>query len=724
MSLLKNTSDFSQVAQVIQVIEAEKPQSGYNSTLKNNGYANGYTQEQLDNNANNAADTTAQKPSINIQGMIENDHKKKELLEANNNNEQQQFKDISSLFPYQERVIKIFLKDSLDANYNLNKNAIITTQQQKDDTETEDPIMKISNDDDDNFEQAESGDILISCNSSIPLRLLMLKDNFIIADNKAFEIIIKFIAQFTDNTKGFYSLTKTFFKTVHNQLEYELKEGKDKTELQKIINKAIRNKNKFIYRTNIESTYGALCFEHMKHIFKDVIRVGGALFDLKNRRYFDNNKAFDTCFARNGQEFILNTELLYKKEKKELIPYYKVNTTISAYKALHEAETPHDIIRRCDAIVNNPFKEYGIHHEGNKTYFNTFIKPFVRRVNYENDMQGIDLFFSILFAQYIQSDLEALLNWLAQIAQEPFKKLGYALFLQGTQGTGKNVIIEKLPYYFLTGLRKDIDAEHELFSSYHKIINAEIFKGTTNPFMRDVFFMAISEVKDFTTSDMNALKEKINGSELTIKQHYHAPEFIPNRINFAFASNHKNGLRIEQNERRYLCIFSKFQSREDLIAGGYIDTETGKSDYWKAVFDWLHNQDGYAKLYDYFLKRDVSQVTKRDAPVTSSKHDAVIAGFDNYTHLLSEYDLPEVITACQARELIQRKDKTYTSVNRVASALNKLGYEKHPIMNNYDRQIRYNNKKYVIYVKNESIYKNETDKNTLCSLAETFFKAF
>jgi hypothetical protein len=79
MSLLKNTSDFSQVA---QVIEAEKQQSGYNSTLKNNGYANRYTQEQLDNNA---ADATPQPPKINLQKLNENALKKQQSEQAINN---------------------------------------------------------------------------------------------------------------------------------------------------------------------------------------------------------------------------------------------------------------------------------------------------------------------------------------------------------------------------------------------------------------------------------------------------------------------------------------------------------------------------------------------------------------------------------------------------------------------------------------------------------------
>ena len=68
---------------------------------------------------------------------------------------------------------------------------------------------------------------------------------------------------------------------------------------------------------------------------------------------------------------------------------------------------------------------------------------------YENDIQGIDLFFHIMKAQYTQDDLEALLNWLAQLAQQPYIKLGYAPFLQGTNGTGKNILLKNLPHYFL-----------------------------------------------------------------------------------------------------------------------------------------------------------------------------------------------------------------------------------------------------------------------------------
>lgn len=68
MSILKNTSDFSKIEINTDATETNKPQSGYNSTLENNGYANGYTQEQLDkivNDANNPPDTTAQSEQAN-----------------------------------------------------------------------------------------------------------------------------------------------------------------------------------------------------------------------------------------------------------------------------------------------------------------------------------------------------------------------------------------------------------------------------------------------------------------------------------------------------------------------------------------------------------------------------------------------------------------------------------------------------------------------------------
>lgn len=63
MSLLKNTSDFSQVEIHTETTEANKPQAGYNSTLENSGYANGYApdataQSEQANNDNELNETT------------------------------------------------------------------------------------------------------------------------------------------------------------------------------------------------------------------------------------------------------------------------------------------------------------------------------------------------------------------------------------------------------------------------------------------------------------------------------------------------------------------------------------------------------------------------------------------------------------------------------------------------------------------------------------------
>jgi|GEM_PF-6020991 len=543
--------------------------------------------------------------------------------------------------------------------------------------------------------------------------------NNITIDNKeTFEIIIKAIAKFTHDKKGFDEVLGIFFENIKKQLY----ESEYKTELQAIIKDAIKTTSKFICKTNSQSAYGALCVEHMKHIFKNIIKVSGGLFCLKERKYITDNKSFDNIYSRSGQEFILNVRYGTKEKRNETIEYYKINTTTSAYKAIIEAEFSDDAVKRCDKIVNNPHKEYGFYTESNEKCFNIFIKPNVKKIDWTTDKKGVERFLKIHKEQYTNADYEALLNWLAQIAQNPFRKLGYAPFVQGTHGSGKSTLTHNIPHYCITGLRLTID-QHPIKDKYCQLIEANTFTEKTNPYMRDCFFMIISEVKDFTIKDMNALKEKITGHQLTINQHYKNPEFIDNKINFAFASNYRNGLKIEANERRYLPIFSKFQSKYNLIDAGYMDNISQKSSYFNEIYEWLENKDGYAKIYDYLLKRDVSQVSTRNAPITDSMQDAVKASHDQYTSILSDYgdDLPAVITACQAADLIQRKDQSCRSVKRIAKALTNLEYEKHPLMHHVTR-IRYNKKRYTIYVKSNSGYKNETDKDIICSIAENLYK--
>ncbi len=135
------------------------------------------------------------------------------------------------------------------------------------------------------------------------------------------------------------------------------------------------------------------------------------------------------------------------------------------------------------------------------------------------------------------------LNWLAGIMQTREKQLTAWVF-KGVQGTGKNVLLERvLQPLFGTDQARKVENQ-ELHSEF-------------NPWLQNAMFIAFNEVvydKNTTASVKSKLKAIITDPVITINEKQVRNYDITNNVNCIFFSNEKIPVIIENQDRRFNVV--------------------------------------------------------------------------------------------------------------------------------------------------------------------------
>ena len=190
-----------------------------------------------------------------------------------------------------------------------------------------------------------------------------------------------------------------------------------------------------------------------------------------------------------------------------------------------------------------------------------------------------------------------LLDYIADMIQNPQKLPEVALIFKSKQGLGKDLMINYL--------EKMIGEEYVFRTSD---ITRDIF-GTFNPAVRGKLLVQFNELqgregfahkerfKDFITAD------KLNINEKNVKQFT-----IKNSIRPIVFSNNLNPIEIPADDRRFVCF-----------KGGDLIAPEKRNEYYNPLFDNLKNPVYVDYLYSYFTERDISQLDlKRQRPITQA----------------------------------------------------------------------------------------------------------
>ncbi len=273
----------------------------------------------------------------------------------------------------------------------------------------------------------------------------------------------------------------------------------------------------------------------------------------------------------------------------------------------------------------------------------------------------------------VGDDADMLLSYMAYCVQNPGKKVQWWPVIQGCPGNGKSMLLSIIRYC--------LGEEH-----YHEPDTAKMVRNGIdfNAWVVGCLFVGMEEVYASNRREfLEGFKRYVTNYSLTIRPMYGAEYTGDNRANGMVLTNHRDGVPIDDVERRYAPMFTAQQSRADMIRDGM-----GGS-YFPDLWTWLR-ADGYA-IVNHFLKTHAVNnewVLSAVAPVTSSTREAVSASLGR-----AEQEIMESIeqgepgfaggwvSSIMLDRLLDAK-RVVVPRNKRKEMMEKLGYEVHPGLTN------------------------------------------
>lgn len=189
---------------------------------------------------------------------------------------------------------------------------------------------------------------------------------------------------------------------------------------------------------------------------------------------------------------------------------------------------------------------------------------------------------------------EYLLDWLAQMVQEPWIPPGVAVCLLSDQGTGKGV--------FMNYIGK-IPGQH-----YKPIIDKQQLLGQFTGQLEDAILVFADELYwDGKKGDTGILKGLITEKTRMMEKKYMEPFPVMNCVHLVIASNEKWAIPAEMGDRRFFVLKVSEEKK-------------GDSAYFKALAHEMESGGPQALLH-LLLNRDISSFTPGQFPKTAARVD-------------------------------------------------------------------------------------------------------
>lgn len=207
----------------------------------------------------------------------------------------------------------------------------------------------------------------------------------------------------------------------------------------------------------------------------------------------------------------------------------------------------------------------------------------------ERDKRNIEIVkhhFTHLFPDERESRI--FMDYIAYIVQNPDKRPGWAVLIQGTEGDGKTFFGE------LLGVMLGSDNVRMLSP---KTIQSD-FNGWAEG--QQVVFVEEIRLQGHNRYDiLNQVKPLITNNVIEIHRKGVDPYNIPNTSSYILATNYRDALPLTENDSRYFVLFSRFQTLFSLKK-----FRESHPDYYADLYDAISESPG--ALLSYFLNHEIS----------------------------------------------------------------------------------------------------------------------
>jgi virulence-associated protein VapD len=369
---------------------------------------------------------------------------------------------------------------------------------------------------------------------------------------------------------------------------------------------AIKEDNKDYYEKNFSQTYVSVKKEFEKHCFKCMKPLG---FIVLNEDVND----YDSEIL----QVLKKKELLEARENKN---YIKCEEDKKGNKKW--VKTPFikdwlkdENIKTYEKLIFTP--EH-LSAEASKKYYNLFngfkaeLLPICK--NYESIQPVLD-HMKIVLCNNNETHYDWLLQYYANILQNPTKKTDTVIVYKGTQGCGKSIFVDNFANNII-GENYSVSTanpERQLLGNFNGLLLNKVF-AVCNEVGNDMRPL-INRLKDLATAPDNVIEKK--GKEPIRNKNY---------INMNMTTNDNNPIDIQNDDRR-ICWFN---CNHQFV---------GNKEYFRKLASCFDNDEDISSLYHY-LKEEV-EITITDFQITrpiTKEYEAIKRlNTPNYIKFLIDY---------------------------------------------------------------------------------------
>jgi len=318
---------------------------------------------------------------------------------------------------------------------------------------------------------------------------------------------------------------------------------------------------------------------------------------------------------------------------------------------------------------------------------------------------------------------EWLLNYCAQLIQNPEKNIELVLVLRGESGNGKDTFVSVLEHLF--GVSNNY--------AYRTSKISDIFSDGFNSSLKNKLLVQFNEMEGIDgIKAKERIKDQCTAEFNNIKEKYLPDMKQKNKARIIISSNNTSPVQFSHDERRFIMfkIGNKYKQNNK---------------YFENIHTSMRDKNKINNLFTYLLNRDISKWKPfEDRPMTIEHKNAICNACPIYIkylkYILEKFKFLEPTTEDEASKYTKTKNKNlFIKTRDLYTHYKQWAYNEHLIVNEnnfhaksfkakmeeipgieFDKKIRYKNKTpFVVYMKLD-ILKISLDKYKI-SLDETIY---
>lgn len=268
-----------------------------------------------------------------------------------------------------------------------------------------------------------------------------------------------------------------------------------------------------------------------------------------------------------------------------------------------------------------------VFHEPDGTFANTYADheiPEVPEKMLPKDIRAIERVKGHI-SHLLSSEEEQrmLLDWMSWVVQNPGKHVNYAVLLQGVEGDGKS--------FFAELMRAVMGVSNVTMLNAH-IVHSDFTDwayGQCVACLEEVRIVGRQGKDKWET--VNRIKPFITNNVIEIHPKGKAVINVTNTTSYMLFSNYKDALPLDDNSRRYMVLFSRWQHRDDLMK---FKAEHPK--YYEQLYDTLSECAGALRKWLLEHEQSESFDARGDAPETKARKVMIAKSKPEFIQVLNQ----------------------------------------------------------------------------------------